>query len=792
MEGKFMNEVVFGIKERICLMGDQRSLMTIDDMEGVLRNWSGGEDGTGSHEAQYCYSDEEIDQLSVRLGIKWEPEKTITFREEVPFLGFCWDLQHYTVALLQEKKEKYQREIQEWKSRKRHTLEQVQKLYGKLLHTSQIIPEGRAYLTNLETMLAIGHNRPFVPHTPPKHTAGDIVWWETILSGPTIKRDVRIPQELNNLEAYSDASSGYGIGVTIGNKPNNNSATTIRNHGNVTRYMAITEELSRGGGQEGAATGKSTASSEGSTRFVAKIGSQSIRDTYQVPKTQLMVHHEESIHQNSVDFQRSIYPTNSQSSYQKTSAKEMERANPGLTKIQPDLAKLYATSWNNRRLQHSGQSEDKKRVVAGAGEVQGVVELVGGAAAREARGQAERRGGKEISNLPVHQRKTNSRVMPYPNALKPNTSNLRPHCLAGERLQKWKPLQSRENSGIGITDEDMKRIAEVLQFSWEESTKVTYGSGLLVFHVFCDKRGISEERRAPVHADVLSAFIASLAGAYSGKTIRNYVWGIRAWHILHGAEWRLNHTEVEGLLTASDKLTPPSSKSAKREPYTPEYIKQIREGLNLEDPFDAAVYACLTTCFYATARLGEFTVQRVSDSFDPQKNISIRHLSKTIDRKGNEVTNLHIPRTKVSDSGEDVYWAAQNDETDPVQALENHRRINEPPDDAHLFSYKTTKGRKPLTKTAFIRRVSAASKAKGLAPIPGHGIRIGSTLEYLLRGVPFEVMKTKGRWSGGSFQIYLRKHAQVIASYIQAVPDVHAEFVRYSTTDNEASGPGSS
>lgn len=156
------------------------------------------------------------------------------------------------------------------------------------------------------------------------------------------------------------------------------------------------------------------------------------------------------------------------------------------------------------------------------------------------------------------------------------------------------------------------------------------------------------------------------------------------------------------------------------------------------------------------------------------------------DRDGNVVTNLRIPRTKVSDTGEDVYWAAQNDRSDPVQALANHRHINAPTDDTHLFSYKTPGGLRPLSRTTFIRRISTVAKAKDLPLIPGHGIRIGSTLEYLLRGVPFEVMKTKGRWSGGSFQIYLRKHAQVIAAHIQAVPNIHEEFIRHSTTDSDS------
>jgi hypothetical protein len=47
--------------------------------------------------------------------------------------------------------------------------------------------------------------------------------------------------------------------------------------------------------------------------------------------------------------------------------------------------------------------------------------------------------------------------------------------------------------GSDITEEDVKQIEAVLGCSWEESTRVTYSSGLLTFHVYCDKRNIPEE-----------------------------------------------------------------------------------------------------------------------------------------------------------------------------------------------------------------------------------------------------------------------------------------------------------
>ena len=316
--------------------------------------------------------------------------------------------------------------------------------------------------------------------------------------------------------------------------------------------------------------------------------------------------------------------------------------------------------------------------------------------------------------------------------------------------------------------------------AWEEETRMSYGSGLLMWQCFCDAKEVPESERAPATQGLLSAFVAHLASVYSGRTIACYLNGVRGWHILHSIPWALDRMEMDTMLRAANKLTPVSSRRKRRLPYTPAFISGVRGQLNLEDPLDAAVFACLTTCFYASARLGEFTTRTLT-SFRPNAHITTRNLSYDQDRNGFKVTVLHLPTTKVAgQEGEDVYWATQGGDTDPSAALQNHLRINQPSEASHLFAYRAKHAVRPLTKTKFLERVGGAAHAAGLEPLQGHGIRIGSTLEYLLRGVPFDVMKAKGRWAGDSFQLYLRKHAVVIAPYIQAAPTIHEDFIRYT------------
>ena len=315
--------------------------------------------------------------------------------------------------------------------------------------------------------------------------------------------------------------------------------------------------------------------------------------------------------------------------------------------------------------------------------------------------------------------------------------------------------------------------------AWADSTRESYSSGILVYHVFCDMKDVPEELRAPASQSLITSFIVSVAGSYSGATISNYIHGIRSWHVLHGLEWRLIPLELDAALRGAERLAPPSSRRKKRQPYTPEFIAKIREHLNLDEPFDAAVFACLTTCFYAAARLGEFVVPRL-DAFSSSRHVTIANLRVDRNSSGLEVTVLHLPSTKAAPlEGEDVFWGSHPGPTDPYEALRNHQQVNCPTQSDHLFAYRHKEQLRPLTKPAFIKRLATAARQAGLEPLQGHGIRIGATLFYLLLGLPIEAMKVMGRWSSDAFLAYLRKHAQILTPLIQANPGAHEAFSQF-------------
>lgn len=220
------------------------------------------------------------------------------------------------------------------------------------------------------------------------------------------------------------------------------------------------------------------------------------------------------------------------------------------------------------------------------------------------------------------------------------------------------------------------------------------------------------------------------------------------------------------------KTAPTSSKKPKRAPFTISIISTIHAHLDAQSPLHITVYACLTAAFYATARLGEMTVPNL-EAFNPSLYPSRSDLETTTDRSNISTTILHLPKTKTSNAGEDIYWTAQEGITDPVSAMNEHLRRNNPPKDAHIFAYMHGKTFRPLTKRNFMLVVNAAAKQAKLDPMQGHGIRIGSTLEYLLRGLSFEAMRTKGRWTSNAFSAYVTKHAEILALHTNLGDPLH-------------------
>ena len=156
---------------------------------------------------------------------------------------------------------------------------------------------------------------------------------------------------------------------------------------------------------------------------------------------------------------------------------------------------------------------------------------------------------------------------PYKPDLTPAPFPLHPHCLVHQCLLLWIPSQASPHStrtdpdgSFPLSDDVLDCILCVIGVLWADSTKELYGTGLLTFHIYCDVHDIPNHHWAPVSSNLLSAFLSSCMGAYSGSTIANYVVVLRAWHILHSLEWNIKDLEYKAILKGVNKLATAGSK----------------------------------------------------------------------------------------------------------------------------------------------------------------------------------------------------------------------------------------
>ncbi|KAG6329893.1 hypothetical protein ID866_9194 [Astraeus odoratus] len=103
--------------------------------------------------------------------------------------------------------------------------------------------------------------------------------------------------------------------------------------------------------------------------------------------------------------------------------------------------------------------------------------------------------------------------------------------------------------------------------------------------------------------------------------LTNYAAGLKAWHILHGQPWLVDTNSLKCCLEGENHMAPPSSKCLLRAPFTPEIIACMKSLLQLKEPLDAAVFACMSMCFWCMACLDKFTVPNLK-AFNPSKNIT--------------------------------------------------------------------------------------------------------------------------------------------------------------------------
>lgn len=162
------------------------------------------------------WSEDDFIRLTSILGVPWALDKTKLFAFIQRFIGFDWDLANCRVSFPVDKLAAVILLIESWINTNgpKFSRHDAASLHGKLVHCSSIYPLIRPFLPSISRFSTSfisdrAHLR------PPKSVLTDLQWIRTLLD--------HLPNSLPlssmepfDLDWWGDASTSFGVGVTVG------------------------------------------------------------------------------------------------------------------------------------------------------------------------------------------------------------------------------------------------------------------------------------------------------------------------------------------------------------------------------------------------------------------------------------------------------------------------------------------------------------------------------------------------------------------------------------------------
>jgi hypothetical protein len=363
-------------------------------------------------------------------------------------------------------------------------------------------------------------------------------------------------------------------------------------------------------------------------------------------------------------------------------------------------------------------------------------------------------------------------------------SLLRPDVDADQRIFAWRGALSTPTSARGIPA--LRHIADLAS---RASLKDAggYGAGLRKFHLFCDIFDIPEEDRLPASYDTLFAFVLwacttpdTNEPVFADRTpyepvaivtARKYLSAVRAWHLAQGWPAPLSSNDHERMgftLRGLERIEAGRRSQPPRPPITLPMLAALRYGLNLSDPFDAAVWAICSCAFWGLMRSGEVTV-KTRGSFDGAKHAKRADARFGRNQLGQPYVRISLPTAKTAAIGrsQDVFITRHEGPLCALSALENLARTVPAGDAAPLFSWSDRHGMvHPMIPGTVLGRIREVLSAYGWSASFGHSFRIGGASHLLAQGVDPELVRLQGRWKSLAYETYIRAFEQVLSRHV--------------------------
>jgi hypothetical protein len=167
----------------------------------------------------YAFSLSDIVHILKSLGWIINDLKTLDFATVVTYVGFTWDITSKQVSLPYKKRLKHLTKLTNVLSlinaSSRCFLDPLVNLQGSLSHLCFVYRDGRSRMPALHRFISSFNGNSFIQRFPSPRLLSDLIWWRQTLEDPSFFRSISF-RPIVDLEIYVDASTSFGIGLTVG------------------------------------------------------------------------------------------------------------------------------------------------------------------------------------------------------------------------------------------------------------------------------------------------------------------------------------------------------------------------------------------------------------------------------------------------------------------------------------------------------------------------------------------------------------------------------------------------
>ncbi|KAF8230957.1 hypothetical protein L208DRAFT_1279344, partial [Tricholoma matsutake] len=201
-------------------------------------------------------------------------------------------------------------------------------------------------------------------------------------------------------------------------------------------------------------------------------------------------------------------------------------------------------------------------------------------------------------------------------------------------------------------------------------------------------------------------------------------------------------------------------------PITINMLQSLRTLLNLNDPFEACIWAMSTCAFWGMMHFGEVSVKSHND-FDNMKYIKRQDMLFGFDQDGKHYAHLDLPSAKTAKPGEiqSVFLVPQ-DGLCPLKSLCNLAAVVPAGPDNPLFSWHDhNRDVHPMVKIKAIHHINTILKSCGWGTTFGHSLRIGGASFYPSKKIDPKIICIAGCWRSLAYEVYICAFEQVASCH---------------------------